>query len=124
MRVAVGIALISSVQAEIHAIEVYRPPSWIFPLPVWSHSILMSPNVKLDPENKGIAVGISLISCLEAEIHAFEVWRPPSWIFAFPVPSHSILMSPNGKLDPENIGIAVGFSLISCLEAEIHAFEV
>ena len=36
----------------------------------------------------------------------------------------SILMSPNGKLDPKNIGIAVEISLISCLEAEIHAFEV
>ena len=122
--IAVGFSLISCLEAEIHAFEVWRPSSWIFAFPVRSHSILMSPDGKLDPENIGIAVGISLISCLEAEIHAFEVWRPPSWIFAFPVPSHSILMSPNGKLDPENIGIAVGFSLISCLEAEIHAFKV
>ena len=71
-----------------------------------------------------MAVGISLISCLGAEIHAFEVWRPPSWIFPLPVRSHSILMSPNGKLDPKNIGVAVEISLISCHEAEIHAFEV
>ena len=111
MGVAVGIALISSVQAEIHAFEVWRPPSWIFPFPVCSHSILMSRNGELDPENIGIAVGISLISCLEAEIHAFEVFWPPSWIFLFPVWSHSILMSHNVKLDPENIGIAVGISL-------------
>ena len=73
MGIAVGIALISSVQAEIHAFEVYRPPSWIFPLPVWSHSMFMSPNGKLDPENIGIAVRMSLISCLGTEIHAFEV---------------------------------------------------
>ena len=33
--------------------------------------------------------------------------------------SHSIPMSPNGKLDPENIGVAFGISLISCLGAEI-----
>ena len=72
----------------------------------------------------GLAIGISLISCLEAEIHAFEVWRSPSWIFPLPVWSHSILMSPNGKLDPGNIGIAVGISLISRLGAEIHALEV
>ena len=124
MGVAVGIALIYSVQAQIHAFEVYKPPSWIFPLLVWSHSILMSPIGKLDPENIGIAVGISLISRLGPEIHAFEVWRPPSWIFPLPVRSHSILMSPNVKLDPENIGIAVEFSLISCLGTEIHAFEV
>ena len=84
----------------------------------------MSPNGKLDPENIGIAVGISLISCLGAEIHAFEVKRPPSWIFPLPVQPYSILMSPNGKLDPESIGIAVGISLISCLGTEIHAFEV
>ena len=71
MGVAVGIALINSVQVEIHVFEVYRLPSWIFPLPVRSHSILMSPIGKLDPENIGIAVGISLISCLGTEIHAF-----------------------------------------------------
>ena len=65
-----------------------------------------------------------MISCLEAKIHAFEVWRPPSWIFLLPIQSHSILMSPNGKLDPKNIDIAVEISLISYLEAEIHAFEV
>ena len=65
-------------QVEIHAFEIYRPPSWIFLLPVLSHSILMSRNEKLGPKNIGIAVGISLISCLEAEIHAFEVLRPPA----------------------------------------------
>ena len=58
------------------------------------------------------------------EAAVLTVWRPPSWIFPFPVWSHSILMSLNGKLDPENIGIAVEISLISCLEAEIHAFGV
>ena len=100
MGVAVGIALISRVQAEIHAFKVYRPPSWIFPLPVRSHSILMSPNGKLDPENIGIAVGISLITCLGAEIYAFDVWRPPSWIFPFPVWSHSLLIGSSGLLDP------------------------
>ena len=85
MGVAVGIALISNVRAQIHAFEIHRPPSWICPLPVWSHSVLMSPNGNLDPDNIGIAVGISLISCLEGEIHALEVWRPPSWIFPIPV---------------------------------------
>ena len=71
----------------------------------------------------GVAVRIALISCVQAETHAYEIYRPPSWICLLPVRSHSILMSPNEKLDPENIGIAVGISLISCLETEIHAFE-
>ena len=56
---------------------------------------------------------------MQAETHAFEAEKPPSWIFPLLVRSHSILMSLNGKLDPENIGIAVEISLISCLEAEI-----
>ena len=84
----------------------------------------MSPDGILDPEKTDIVVGISLISCLGAEIHAFEVQRPLSWIFPIPVWSHSLLVCPSGKLDPENIGIAVGISLTSCLEAEIHAFDV
>ena len=71
-----------------------------------------------------VAVGIALISCVQAKIHAFEIYWPPSWIFPLPVQSHNILMSPDGKLDPENIGITVEISLISCLEADIYAFEV
>ena len=85
MGVAVGIALISCVQAEIHAFAVYRPSTWICPLPVQSHSILTSLNGKLDPKNIGKAVEISLVSCLGANKHAFEVWRLPSWIFPLPV---------------------------------------
>ena len=92
--VAVGISLISCLGAEIHVFEVWRPPSWIFPLPVRSHSIPISPSGMLDFENVGLAVGISVISCwlpwLEAEIHAIEVLRPPSWIFKLPVKLHSI----------------------------------
>ena len=76
----------------------------------------------------GLAVGISLISCLETEIHALEVKRPPSWIFPLPVLSHSIRISYSGMLDLKNGGFAVGILVMSCvlpcLEAEIHAFEV
>ena len=64
MGVAVGNSSISCLGAEKHAIKVYWPQSWIFPLPVWSHSLLVSLIGKLDPENIGMAVGISLISCL------------------------------------------------------------
>ena len=63
----------SCLGAEKHAIKVYWPPSWIFSLPVWSHSLVVSLIEKLDHENIGMAVGISLISCLGAEIHAFEI---------------------------------------------------
>ena len=72
----------------------------------------------------GLAVGISSISCLGAKKCAIKVYWPPSWIFPLPVRSHSLLVSLIGKLDPENIGIAVGMSLISCLVVEIHEFDV
>ena len=91
------------------------------PLPVWSHSLLMSFNGKLDHENLSIAVGISMISCLGAEIHAFEVKRPPSWIFPLPVWSHRIPISLNGMLDLKNVGSAVEISVISCVLPSLDA---
>ena len=87
--------------AEIHPLEVERPPSWIFPLPVLSHSIRISPSGMLDLKNVGLAVGILSPFCLEAEKHAIKECQPPSWIFPIPVWSHSIFMSTNGMLDPE-----------------------
>ena len=56
-----------------------------FLLPVWARDIRPSPFGKLDPKTMGVAVGIALISNVQAQIHAFEVWRPPSWIFSLPV---------------------------------------
>ena len=87
----------------------------------------MSPNGKLDPENIGIAVGISLISCLEAEKHAFEVWRPPSWTFPFPVWSPSLPLGSSGLLDPHYtslVAVVVGVSYLSSLGAELLTFKV
>ena len=122
------IASISCMGVEKHALKVYRPPSWIVPLPVSSHSFLASLIGKLDPENIGMAAGISLISCLEAEIQAFEVWRPPSWFFPLSVRSHSIHISPSGMLNLDNVGLAVGISVIfcwlPCLKAESPAIEM
>ena len=112
---------------EKHAFEVLRPPSWIFTLPVWSHSTLMSPNGELDSENIGIAVGISLISCLEVEIYAFEVWRPPSWIFPLPEWSPSLPIGSSGLLDPHHtslVAVAVGISYLSSPGAKLLAFTV
>ena len=87
----------------------------------------MSPNGKLDPENIGIAVEISLISCLEAEINALEVWRPPSWIFPIPVWSPSLPIGSSGLLDLQytsSMAIAVLISYLSSLGAELLAFKV
>jgi len=40
-----------------------RPPYWFFPLPVWSHIILVRPNGKPVPENVGIAFVICNLNC-------------------------------------------------------------
>ena len=106
MGVAVGISSISCLGAEKHAIKVYQPPSWSFPLPVRSHSIPISPSGLLDLKNVGLVVGISVISCwlpcLKAEIHAIEDFRPLSWIFPLPVKLHTIPIYSIGKLDPKS----------------------
>jgi len=83
----------------------------------------------LDPENIGIAVGISLLSFIPAEIYVFQVLRLPSWIFNFrflPVWywSYGIANRSMGQLDPDNIGLALGIVLLSGVQAKIHAFEV
>ena len=86
--------------------EVQKLPSFL--LPVLAHGIRPSPVEKLNPKTMSVAVGIVLISSVQAEIHALEVYRLPSWFFPLPVWSHCSLVSPIGKLDPKNIGIAVG----------------
>jgi len=52
-----------------------------------SDNIPTSLSVLPNPKNMDIAVGISLLSCLEAQIfhvrmwiHVFPIWPPPSWI--------------------------------------------
>jgi hypothetical protein len=90
----------------------------------FERGICLSPVRKLNPYNMGEAVGIALISCVQAEIHAFAVYRPTSWIYSLPVQSYNIHTSLNGKLEPNIIGIAVEILLIFCLGANKHAFAV
>jgi len=52
-------------------------------LPVTSDSIPNSTVRFLAPENMGVAVGMSLLLCLQVEINVFPDWRPPSWISDF-----------------------------------------
>ena len=121
--IAVGILLISCLEAEIHAFEVWRPPSWVFPLPVWSPSLHIGFSGLLDSQYTSLvafAVGISYLSSLRAELLAFKVVRPPSWIIPFRFGCTVFgCTSPIGTLDPQNMGLAVGISLLSCLRAEI-----
>ena len=69
-----------------------------------------------DPENMGGAVGIVLLSCIEAEIYviSFYFWLMAAiFNFRHAQTSDSI---PNGLSvlpDTENMGTAVGLSLLS-----------
>ena len=47
------------------------------PHPIWSDRLRNVPIELLDLENVDLAVGISFLSHLEAEILVFPVWRPP-----------------------------------------------
>ena len=72
----------------------------------------------------GVAAEIALIFCVQAEIHAIDVYGPTSWIYSLSVQSYNILTSLNGNLDHNNRGTAVETSLISCLGADELAFAV
>ena len=96
---------------------------WLdFRLPVWSDNIRNISIELRDPENMGVAFGISFLSHLQAEIWVLPVWMAAMLDmldFRLPVWSHSIQTTSIELLDPENIGVAVGISFLSLLEAEI-----
>ena len=122
MHVAVGISLLSCLQAEIHAFEFWSPPSWLFPLPVWSPSLPIGSSGLLDSHYTSlvaVAVGISYLSSLEAELLTFKVLRLPSWIIHFRFGCTVYALVPLECWTPKNMGVAVEISLLSCLQAEI-----
>jgi len=91
--------------------------------PVRTSGILRSTSVVLpDLENIGIAVGSSLLSCMEAEIYAISYLLPVNgshlWFLHICISDSlrsSLVVSPY----LENMGIVVGISFLSCIEAEI-----
>ena len=108
---AVGNLLVSCIQTEILVTSNLLSISVaIIDLPVTLilHSNCTNPVVLFGPENKGIAVGISLLSCVQAEVYAFEVQRPPSWIFHFwLLTSDYHQCNTSGMSAAENVGAAV-----------------
>ena len=80
-----------------------------------------------DPENMGISVGISLLSCIEAEMYVMShnyFWLMAAiFDFKHTQTSDSIPTSLCMLPDPKNMGIAVGISLLSCTEAEIYVMS-
>jgi hypothetical protein len=96
-----------------------------FPLSLTSDSVHCSLIVLLDPENTGLAVGISLLSCIQAEICvALTCFISTSSVaaifdFSLSLTSDSVHTTPIVLLYPENMGVAVEISLLSFLECEI-----
>ena len=75
-----------------------------------------------DPKNMRIAFGIPLPSSIEAEIlHISYVLPVMLAIFDLPLTlmSESVHTRTSKLLDPENVGVAFGISLLSCVYATI-----
>ena len=75
----------------------------------------------------GNAVGISLLSCKQANMCVIShLFRLLAAIFnlRLTLTSDSIRTNQVVLLDPENMGIAVGDSLLSSVQVEIKYFEV
>jgi len=131
--IAVEIPLLSCIEAErkpryalFHIYFRLMAASFDFSQ-IQTSVILMSTLVVLpDLENMGTAVGIPLLSCIEAErkpryalFHIYFRLMAASFDFS-QIQTSVILMSTLVVLpDLENMGIAVGISFISCIEAEI-----
>jgi len=79
---------------------------------VRTSGILRSSQIELpDFENKGITVGISLLSCIEAEIYVTYInFQLISFFQTWDIIWSSLIVLPN----VENMGIAVGILLLSC----------
>jgi len=98
------------------------------PLPVLREIVLSSFVGLMYLENIGLAAEIAFLYCQQANRS-----RPTSSLIAsilnFPLPISSRLVVQHCDyayliVDPENIGIAVGILLLSCVQAEICVIEV
>jgi len=127
--IAVGIALLASLGAEIYAFHGCRPPSWNFhfrfppSLVVWyRHMSLWHGR----PRKHRYIPWKCVDSSSGTEIYAFHGCYPPSWIFYFRFPPSLVVRyrySPIGMADPENIDIAVGIALLASSGAVMYAFH-
>ena len=87
-------------------------------------SLRSSPVVLPSPDNMGVTGGISLLSCLKAEIYVTlfpTYYRLTATMFDLPVTpmSESIHTNLIVLLGPENVGLTVGILLLRYTQAEI-----
>ena len=67
-----------------------------------------------------LAVGISILSCLQAEIYVDDGLAAAILYFSLPVTCRSIQSYTIGKPDLDNMVLAVEILILSCLQAQIH----
>jgi len=114
MGLAVGISLLLCIEAEIHVRDIryfyFRLMAAIFDFSLirTSDSLRSSLVVSPDLENMSIAVGISLISCIETELRLISFFLLPSWISDFGFIRQCFWWC-HEKFTPENIGILLCF---------------
>jgi len=113
MVLAVGILFLSCLQAEMYVYDGLTAAILIFLLPVESGSrpTQNSTSITPDLENMVLAVGITCLSCLQAEIYSFIYWWRFSGAilnFSLPVASFSTHNSTSSTPDLENVLLPVG----------------
>jgi len=92
-------------------------------------NLLMSDNILLSTselailENMIVSFGISILSCLQAEIYVYGL-AAAILDFWLPLTSDNILLSAIELAILENMVCAFGISILLCLQAEIHALPV
>ena len=78
------------------------------PASLTSNNIHNSPNVLLDPENVGVAAGISKLSY--TTVHMYFRLLDAIFDFLVALTSDNIHYCPTALLDPDNVRVAVGIS--------------
>ena len=72
----------------------------------------------------GVAVGIALLSSLQAKILVFPVLEAAILDFLLPVMSYNLLSSSIGWVDFKYIDLAFEISFLCCPQAEIYVFKL
>ena len=92
-----------------------------------SDSVHTSPTESLDPGNVGVAFRISLLSSIEADILRYVICTSSNgdhlWFTTY-LMSDSVHICSTVLLDPENVGVAFGILLLSCVSAKIKVLPV
>jgi hypothetical protein len=92
-------------------------------LPVTTSSVDDNSFEKLNPERE-LAVAISFLSRIGAEIQVLPVCRPPCWILQLPVIYCSVVDNFVEKMFPKDAGLAVEILFLSHICRLLFTFQL